>query len=68
VNLTVRISFDEGQSWPGSRVLHAGPSAYSDLAILASGEFACLYEAGKSNPYESIVFVSLPVSSIGDRD
>ena len=34
VRMTVRLSYDEGESWPGSRLLHAGPSAYSSLAVL----------------------------------
>lgn len=57
--LTVRGSLDEGQSWPLARVLHEGPAAYSDLAILADGRIACLYEAGAKSPYESIVFQAL---------
>lgn len=64
VNLTVRASFDEGQTWPLARVLHAGPSAYSDLAVLANGQIACLYEAGATNAYESIVFRSLALDSL----
>ena len=64
VNLTVRASFDEGQTWPVSRVLHAGPAAYSDLAVLANGQIACLYEAGSTNAYEAIVFRSLPLASL----
>jgi len=43
-NLTVRLSDDEGKTWPRSRVLDAGPSAYSDLALGASGQIHCLYE------------------------
>ena len=34
--------------WPS--VLHAGPSAYSCLAVLPDGEIACLYEGGESIP------------------
>jgi len=59
VNLTLRASFDEGQTWPVSRVLHPGPSAYSDLAMLANGQIASLYEAGSTNAYEAIVFQNL---------
>lgn len=59
VNLTLRASFDEGQTWPAARVLHAGPSAYSDLAVMANGEIASLYEAGSTNAYETIVFRNL---------
>jgi sialidase-1 len=53
-NMTVRVSFDEGQSWPGRRVLHAGPAAYSDLAVLPDGAALCLYERGRGHPYEEI--------------
>jgi len=59
LNLTLRASFDEGRTWPVSRVLHPGPSAYSDLAVLANGEVASLYEAGSTNAYETIVFQNL---------
>jgi sialidase-1 len=45
-------------------VLHAGPSAYSDLAVLANGEIGCLYEAGRTHAYESIVFAGFPLLSL----
>ncbi len=54
--LTLRISYDEGKNWPVSKVLHAGPAAYSDIALLSSEKIACLYEAGSTSPYEGIVF------------
>jgi sialidase-1 len=64
----VRASFDNGQTWPVSRVLHAGPSAYSDLAALSNGQIACLFEAGKTNAYESIIFCRFgPDSLEGER-
>ncbi len=66
VNMTVRASFDEGQTWGAARVLYAGPSAYSDLATLAGDAFACLYEAGQTQPYESIVFARVPLQSLTD--
>lgn len=56
VKMTVRISRDEGKTWPESRVLHEGPSAYSCLAALPEGEAACLFECGEKHPYEKIVF------------
>jgi sialidase-1 len=42
-----------------SLTLHAGPSAYSDLAILENGEIGCLYEGGEKTPYQSILFADL---------
>lgn len=32
-NLTLKISSDEGKTWPVSRLLHAGSSGYSDIAV-----------------------------------
>ncbi len=64
VNMTVRASFDDGATWPSSYVLHAGPSAYSDLAVLSDGQAACLYEAGRDSPYESIVFAVFPLAAL----
>jgi sialidase-1 len=55
-DMTVRISYDEGKTWPVSKVLHAGPSAYSCLTVLPDDDIACLYEAGDKHPYEKIVF------------
>lgn len=56
VNMTVRFSPDNGKTWTGSRVLHEGPSAYSNLEVLPDGTIGCLYERGVKNPYETIVF------------
>lgn len=55
-HLTVRLSYDEGATWPVSKLLHEGPGAYSCLAVLPGGNIACLYEAGLESPYESLVF------------
>jgi len=55
-DLTVRMSYDEGGTWPVQRVLWAGPAAYSSLAILPNGRIACLFEAGDQQPYERITF------------
>ncbi len=54
--LTVRASFDEGETWPAERLLDARPSAYSCLAVLPDGQVGILYEAGWANPYEYLVF------------
>ena len=56
--LTVRLSRDEGRTWPISRLLHEGPAAYSCLTVLADGRVGCLYEAGNKNAYETIRFTS----------
>lgn len=43
-NLTVKLSRDDGESWAVSKTIEAGPSAYSDLALLPDGTILCLYE------------------------
>jgi sialidase-1 len=58
-NMTLRASFDGGQSWPQSKVLYSGPSAYSSITELPSGEIGTLYEAGVKSPYEYIVFQTI---------
>src|SRR5262249_43380393 len=42
-NLTVRLSYDEGDSWPVSRSVEESWSAYSDLAVTQSGTILCFY-------------------------
>ncbi len=46
VNMTVRLSHDDGASWSVAKVIDPGPSAYSDLVIQSDGEVGLLYERG----------------------
>jgi sialidase-1 len=64
LRMTLRISTDQGKTWKYSQLLHAGPSAYSDITILKSGSVGCLYEMGNKSPYEGIVFRSLNLKDI----
>jgi N-sulfoglucosamine sulfohydrolase len=45
-DLTLYLSEDSGKTWSIRKRLHDGPSAYSDLAVLPSGEILCFYEKG----------------------
>jgi len=63
-HLTVRLSMDEGKTWPLSRVLHAGPSAYSALALLPDKRLGCLYERGEKSPYEKITLARFTVDEV----
>lgn len=45
--LTLKVSPDDGRTWPVSRVIENGPSGYSDLGRLADGTVLCLYECGQ---------------------
>lgn len=44
-NLVLRGSTDEGKTWPLAKTIHAGPAAYSHIAVLPDGTIAILYEA-----------------------
>ena len=45
-NLSVKLSYDEGETWPVNKVLDAGISAYSDLAVGPDKAIYCFYERG----------------------
>ena len=47
-NLTVRLSHDEGATWPIAKVVDPGVAGYSDLAVGDDGTIYCLYEGGET--------------------
>jgi len=65
-NMTVRLSYDEGRTWPVSRTLHAGPAAYSCLTVLPDRTIACLYERGNEKSYEKITFARFDLEWLTD--
>jgi len=46
MNLTVRLSTNEGKTWAISKLLEEGGATYSDLAILPDKSIVCLYGHG----------------------
>jgi sialidase-1 len=68
VDMTVRASHDEGETWPVARTLYPGPSAYSSLATLSDTAVACLYECGTENPYEKIRFARFSLEWLREGD
>ena len=61
-NLTVRLSEDNGGSWPVSRVIEPGPSGYSDMATAPDGTIYLLYEAGRTEPTGPLVPASITLA------
>jgi sialidase-1 len=45
-DLTIRVSYDEGQTWTYSQVLWAGPAGYSDLVITKNMQIGILFDHG----------------------
>ena len=48
-NLTLKVSEDDGATWPVSRVLEADRTGYSDLAQLSDGTLLCFYERSSTD-------------------
>lgn len=57
-NLTAKLSYDGGYTWPVQKVVNSGPSGYSDLAVGPDGTIYCLYETntvGKNFNYSLVL-------------
>ncbi|MET9316083.1 sialidase family protein [Kribbella sp. NPDC003505] len=69
--LTIRSSFDEGNTWQtvaeGTRIT-GDWSGYSDLAILDTGEIGLLYEGGSVDARDQIRFARFTENDIGHPD
>jgi sialidase-1 len=69
-NLTVRLSNDDGRTWPVKCVVEPGVSGYSDLACSPDGKWIyCLYERGtttdeRHNDVAALTFVRLSRDSM----
>jgi sialidase-1 len=64
VNMTVRISYDEGKTWPVAKVIKKGPGGYSSLTVLADGTIGLVYES--SDPLGNIAFVRFNLDWLTD--
>lgn len=63
-NMTLHLSENDGKSWKYNMVLHPGPSAYSDIAVMDKDAIGCFFEAGYAKPYEGIVFKIINYSDL----
>ncbi|WP_333733858.1 exo-alpha-sialidase [Streptomyces sp. IBSBF 3010] len=61
-NLTVKMSCDNGKTWPIRKVVDPGAAAYSTLTRLPDGRLGLLYERGN---YEHITYSSFDLKWLG---
>jgi len=54
--MTVRVSYDEGRSWPTSKRIDPGPSGYCCLTRLKDGRIGLLYERENYNRLTFVTF------------
>jgi sialidase-1 len=57
--LTVRLSDDESKTWPISKVIYAGGSAYSNLIGLPNGHVGVLFE---KDDYRTITWITFTLA------
>jgi len=58
-NLSVRLSHDEGRSWPVARVIEPGLAGYSALARCPDGSMLCAFERGRRGGQDTDDFLAL---------
>lgn len=63
MNMTLRISYDEGKTWTEGKTIYKGGSAYSSMSILANGDIGLFFE--KDN-YKENAFVRISLEWLTD--
>lgn len=64
--MTIKLSYDECQSWNDGKVLHQGPSGYSNLCITPDMTICCLYERGEKDYRETITLARFNLDWLTD--
>jgi sialidase-1 len=66
IKMTVRLSYDEGNTWPVAKLLNLGPSGYSCLTVLRDMQIGCLYERGEHGSTEKVTFARFSLAWLTD--
>lgn len=59
--MTVRMSLDDGATWPHSKIIYPGSSAYSCMTMLPDGDVGLLFER---DGYSKISFTSFAIEEL----
>jgi sialidase-1 len=63
INMTIRISYDEGKTWSKGKTIYGGSSAYSSLTILGNGDIGIFFE---KDDYTQNTFASFSLKWLTD--
>lgn len=63
MNMTIRISYDEGKTWSIGKTIYGGGSAYSSLTILENSDIGIFFE---KDDYTQNTFVSFSLKWLTD--
>lgn len=64
-SMTVRLSYDDGDTWPVARLAYPGYSAYSSMTVLPDGRIAVLYE---KDGYRRLSFATFTLDWLTERE
>jgi sialidase-1 len=62
-NMTIKMSTDNGDSWPKVYSVYTGASAYSDLLVVDDTQVGILYECGVNRFSDGIAYRNVPFTS-----
>ncbi|MEA5055164.1 MAG: sialidase family protein, partial [Propionicimonas sp.] len=60
--MAIRSSYDEAatwETWQEGKIIHWGPSAYSDMTRIGDDLIGLIYERGTATPYEQLSFARM---------
>jgi len=63
-HMTLKMSYDNCQTWSVSKLIYAGPSAYSCLVRLSNKQIGLLFEKGMESAYETISFLRIATKDL----
>jgi sialidase-1 len=66
--LTVKLSNDDGETWPRSRQLVPGPSGYVDLAVTSTGKVLAFFERGTEVYSEKLTLARMNMADFDQAD
>ena len=67
--MSIRLSLDEGATWPYKKKIDDRPAAYSCMTILPDGDIGILYETGDASAYQTLTFARFPLAwMVGNAD
>jgi sialidase-1 len=55
----LRLSFDDGKTWPDARIIFPYTTAYSDITVLSDGRIGVLFERDNHTKIDLAILPSL---------
>ncbi len=66
-HLTLRLSCDNGATWPVQKLITAGPSGYVAAAMIGKDRVGLFYEGGVQSYTEQMIFETVDLNDLGAR-